>query len=365
MKRLIVRSFFEDIKNFKNMIPYRTKKIEETDAVPLPETYNANKLSTALHPDNQRVSLSSAVAIDNKTKIITLSSCSSVPLAPFRAGQGINIKHGTKTTFFPILSAPEEENYSVIASSDSSDEVTEFLFNADKNTEIDVSGPVGLFYYSHLRDGDSIVLICDNSGAAPVISICKHLIGNANKTVTVLFLDEEENYRTQDLFKTLPADISVSYVKSYEEIYKRISTQICSPAAFFASGKQDFCNKIKSLFNNHEFLRGSIKTFISEPSLKVDVPPEEYRCQVFYRDKSFNFSCLSNETLLSAFERNNVPTQAKCKVGECGYCRCKLLEGKIETVLCGDIDSLLSADEKYNFIHPCRAFPKTDIKVKL
>ena len=365
MGRFIVRSFFEDIKNFKNMIPYRREKIEQAPARALPSTYGVNKLSEVIHPDKQRVTVSSCETIDSKMKIITFSACDNGTLATFRAGQGVNIKIGTETMFFPFLSAPTENKYSIIVHNDFSDGVSKFLSAVQESTELEISGPTGLFYYSSLRDGDSVVIICDASAVAPVISICRYLANSDNKNVKVFLLDEEENPKIRSLFKNMCSDTSVYYVKNEDEVFRKVSSHTDSVAAFFVSGKQEFCRRMESDFDSFEFLKGRIRTYISAPTVNRDVPSKKYYCQVLYRNDTFSFSCFADETLLNAFERNNIPTKAKCKVGECGYCRCKLLEGEVETVLCNGINSVRSADEKYGFIHPCRSFPKTDIKVRL
>ena len=364
MGRLIIRSFSEDIKNFRNMIPYRKKKIEEASATALPRNYGVNELSAKLHPDKQRVRISSVEALDGRTKIITFSSADKTSLAPFRAGQGINIKVGTETEFFPVVSVPDDKDYSIIVSAACDDAVSELLLNADEKTELEISGPTGLFYYSQLRDGNSVVLICDFSGVASAISICRYLSGRADTSVRVIFVGEEENPGVCGLFENLSENICFFREKDTDGIYKRASENMNTPSALFVSGKDAFCGKTAALFDDSDFIRGRIRMYISDPETK-NASAEKYSCQVLYRNESFSFECFANETLLAAFERNNIPTQAKCKVGECGYCRCKLVEGDVESVLCNGIDSMRSADKKYGFIHPCRSFPKTDIKVKL
>ena len=364
MGRLIIRSFFEDIKNFRNMIPYRTKKIEEAEATALPQAYGVNELSAKLHPDKQKVRISSVETLDSRTKIITFSSVDKTLLAPFRAGQGVNIKVGTATAFFSVVSATEEKDYSIIVSADYDDAVSSFLLNADDKTELEISGPIGLFYYSKLRDGDSVALVCDFSGVAAAFSICRYLSGRADTNVSVIFVGEEENPWVCGLFEKLSENISFFREKDTDGIYKRVSEKVNSPSAFFVSGKDVFCGKTMALLGDYDFLRGRIRMHISDPETK-NASVEKYSCQVLYRNESSSFECFANETLLSAFERNNIPTQAKCKVGECGYCRCKLIEGDVESVLCNGIDSMRGADKKYGFIHPCRTFPKSDIKVKL
>lgn len=363
MGRLIIRSFFDDIKNFKKMMLYRRQKIEEAVDKPLLESYGVNELSEALHPYIQKAVITSVATTDNSMKIITLSPFGNADFAQFKAGQGINIKIGSETTFFPILSSPDDKNYSIVVHTDLSDEVSEYLLGADLDTELEVSGPTGLFYYSPLRDGNSIVLVCDIYGVAPVLSICKYLSARV-AFVNVLLLDGEEKSYGAELFSDIK-NINLLVLNSTDEINNKLS-EIAAPSAFFVGGQHSFCEAVKQCAEKSPMLKGRVRLFIADPSAVFqDTSDKRHSCQVIYRDKFFSFDCFENETLLSAFERNSIPTQAKCKVGECGYCRCKLLEGEVETVLCNDIDSRRSADEKYSFIHPCRTFTKTDIKVKL
>lgn len=364
MGRIIVKSFFEDIKNFKNMIPYRIQKINEAENKPLPQTYGVNELSSKLHPKKQKVVISSAFFLDNKTKILILSSRESKSLAYFRAGQGVNIKINSYTTFFPLLSSPDEKDYKIVVFADFEDVVSKYLFSQPENTELEISGPEGLFYYSSLRDKNSLVFICDIFGTPPVISICKSLIKTGDNTeMKVILLNQDENCNVQNLFEA--ENISVDVAKNIYEVYEKTKSNVCAPSSFFVSGKQELCNEATDLFSNFKLIRGRIRLYVANPFQRADLPEYRYNCSVIYRDKTFEFECTGNETLLSAFERSNIPTQAKCKVGECGYCRCKLLDGEVEILNCNDIDSRRSADEKYGFVHPCRAFAKSDLTLVL
>jgi ferredoxin len=67
------------------------------------------------------------------------------------------------------------------------------------------------------------------------------------------------------------------------------------------------------------------------------------------------------ETVLEALERAGLNPPARCRTGECGWCRSRLIEGRIdEEVLSG---GLRQADRKFGYFHPCRAYPLTDLKI--
>ena len=68
------------------------------------------------------------------------------------------------------------------------------------------------------------------------------------------------------------------------------------------------------------------------------------------------------ETVLCAFERAGIEVPARCHTGECGFCRSKLVSGKV--YIPEDEDKRRIADMQFNFIHPCR-YPESDLVVRI
>lgn len=361
MARLIVRSLVEDIKNFINMLPYRYEKIKEGENIPLPATYKTNELADRLHPESQKAVVFSVHTLGSNAKILTLTGKNG-PLSLFRAGQGVNIKKGNHSGFFPILSTPAEDNYKIIVYQDKNDVVSNYLLGLEEGDDIEISGPYGLFCYSYIRDAASVVFICDQYGISPVVSICNSLEKtNRHLSVKMFYL---ENDKISDIRKTFDVSENVSIYSETElsDILTKISEQK-EETSFFISGSNAFCEEIKAVVDKAESSKGKARIYVHNPVEKIGDEGKTYKCEILYRGETFFIECADNETLLSAFERSNIPTQSKCKIGECGYCRCQLLEGDIKTVNCAGIDSVRSADEKYGIIHPCRTFPQSDLVI--
>lgn len=350
MKRIVVKSFKEDLKGFLNIVPNRIKAINESSNEPLPKEYGVNALASELHPSVLNLTVSDIEEIADGVKILTLTSSENNKLPFFRAGQNINVKNAGFSTPFSILSCPGNGAYEIAVFADSKDNVSQYLYSLQAGDKIITSGPEGLFYYISLRDKNSVTAFCDNQGAPALISMAKSISSNIdNYDLNIIYFDENGNFIFRSIFKELP--VSVEYVSEFPETKTDADK-------FFVSGTNGFCDLALQKLPN-------ARINVVNPSQYSGEATKEYQCTVICRDEKFVFTCKNNETLLSAFERNSVPSAAKCKIGECGYCRCKLIEGNVETISVHSVDSLRQADKKYNFIHPCRAFAKSDVTLAL
>lgn len=347
MKRIVVKSLKEDLNGFLNLVPNRIKAINEAENKPLPKEYGVNKLASELHPSEIRLVVSDVTVIADGIRVISFKG---EKLPVFRAGQNINIKYAGFSTPFSLLSSPAEKQYKIAVFSENKDNVSQHLFNAEKGDEIISSGPEGLFYYIGLRDKNSVTAFCDNQGAPALISMAKSIADKIESyNLKIVYFDKNNNFIFSSFFKEL--SVTVEYVSDYDGIKN-------NNGRIFISGTNDFCSIIMK-----DFPLARIN--VANPPQIIGEETKEYLCTVIYRDHKFVFSCKDNETILSAFERNSVPSAAKCKVGECGYCRCKLIEGNVETINIQSVDSLRQADKKYNFIHPCRSFARSNLTLAL
>ena len=71
----------------------------------------------------------------------------------------------------------------------------------------------------------------------------------------------------------------------------------------------------------------------------------------------------SRETLLSAMERAGIHAPSRCRSGECGWCRSLLVSGEVH--IPEQNDGRRMADRKTGRIHPCCAFPLSDIVIEI
>jgi NAD(P)H-flavin reductase/ferredoxin len=69
-----------------------------------------------------------------------------------------------------------------------------------------------------------------------------------------------------------------------------------------------------------------------------------------------------NETILSSGLNNGLALPHSCRVGSCGTCRCRLVEGKVHALT--DPTYILSAEElRDGYILTCQSQPRSDLKL--
>ncbi|MCK7512339.1 MAG: 2Fe-2S iron-sulfur cluster binding domain-containing protein [Desulfobacterales bacterium] len=71
-------------------------------------------------------------------------------------------------------------------------------------------------------------------------------------------------------------------------------------------------------------------------------------------------SASASEPLMISLERAGMVIPALCRSGECSLCRTKLLSGKVYQP--NDV-KLRKSDRTFGYIHPCVAYPTTDIEI--
>ena len=73
---------------------------------------------------------------------------------------------------------------------------------------------------------------------------------------------------------------------------------------------------------------------------------------------------LPKETLLQAALRQGIDFPNSCRVGGCGSCKCKLVDGEVKELT--ETGYLLSAEEiDQGTILACQSIPKTNVQVEV
>jgi Na+-transporting NADH:ubiquinone oxidoreductase subunit NqrF len=73
-------------------------------------------------------------------------------------------------------------------------------------------------------------------------------------------------------------------------------------------------------------------------------------------------SAPASEPLMISLERAGLAIPALCRSGECSLCRTKLLSGRVYQP---NGVKLRKSDRAFGYIHPCMAYPITDIEILL
>ena len=131
----------------------------------------------------------------------------------------------------------------------------------------------------------------------------------------------------------------------------------------------------------YKFLKPEIEKLGLPPRLYrrklIDVTKTPWECEGYPQEvKGKEFSILvkqgpqewtipasADEPVLVAIERAGIKAPSRCRAGECGWCRSRLLEG---TVFVPQENEMRRwADIHYGYIHPCCSFPTSDLTLEI
>lgn len=349
-----------------------------------------------IHPEKVRVRVSKIIEETPSTKTFRLIPLEGY-LPPFRAGQYVSLSleiNGTKTARpYSISSPPTRTSYIDITVRSMPDGfVSKHLCEKVKaGDEFDISGPAGSFYYEPLIDSGSLVFLAGGSGITPFMSVIRELCEKnpgldvhllyGNRTPDDIIFEEElaEIACQEDWFK-MHMVISEP-PKDYAGHCGFLDSTTISSTVGDISGKTFYvCGPLAM----HHMCASELQK-MGVPSRRVRIelagPPgditqvEGYPAEVS-PENSFNVSVVltgkeespltfkvsPTEPLLNSLERNSVGVKNLCRSGECGFCRTKLISGK---VFVPPWVTLRASDLMMSYIHPCMSYPLSDLELIL
>ena len=378
-----------DMLHFKKMVPNRAKKLAEGSAEPVTAVYQVNRLAEQMHPKEQHVKISEVIEHGGIAKTYILSG---EKLAPFRAGQYVSVKlnigSSALTRPYSISSSPKwagEGKYAITVKQVADGFAADWILdNWKEGTEVTVSGPEGTFCYEPLRDAEKVVGIAGGSGITPFLSMayairdgiedfdltiiygsCKEedilfrkeldeITEKCDKVKVVHVLSEEEKACFEHGF--ISADIIKKYCGADCSIF------ICGPAAMY-----NFVGKeLKKLSMESKFIRSEMLAAPSTPAkiegYKGDISAK-YTLTVKRFGETLTVPMKACETVLTALERAGIETPSRCRSGECGWCRSRLESGEVFNP--PNLDARRISDIEAGYIHPCCAYPLSDISIEV
>ena len=75
-------------------------------------------------------------------------------------------------------------------------------------------------------------------------------------------------------------------------------------------------------------------------------------------------SASADEPVLVALERSGISAPSRCRSGECGWCRSKLISGEVYVPEEND-DGRRWSDKENGYIHPCASFALSDLVLEV
>ena len=315
-------SLEKDLNAFKDITAKRLARFASASDTAVEAESGVNILAAELHPDRQELTVNGIFEQTDGSYTVFLSG----KTAFFRPGQYVNVLCGDNLYPLFLSGSPEEALNGRYELTVPSDDPSFSFFSGLENGDTVVCGaPSGYFYHQPLRDGKTCAVIADYAGKGAALSM-RH-----NGSTRVFICENENDFPSPD-------DIEADTV--------------------FICGKRDFCKKAQVLYSAFH-----VRVLYTDiPSLKTE--RVKFTCTVSAGDDNFSFDCFSDEPLIFALERNGVRTYNKCRTGDCSFCRARLVSGNVNHIFDGDNDSRRRADIRFGYIHPCRAFPESDIVLK-
>ena len=385
---------------FLGEVKTRVKAIQAApDTIPQ-SVYNANILAKSLHPAVQHVKIAK-VEDHGGAKSFTLvpdKARGTEKMAYFRASQyvsvSLNIDGAPVNKPYTIRSNPKD----ALGSGDTSYTLTikltdpayasaHILSTWKEGDQVDISGPLGDFYYQNLRDAKQVVAIAGGSGITPFYSMAAAIAdGIEDFDLTILYGSRTaDSILLKDEIEAVAARskgrVKVIHVLSHEEkegfehgfitaeLIRKYAPQgdysvfMCGPKAMYTFEE----GEMKKLGLPKRRYRMEMSGDYLGAAQNADFPGSKkgkvFTLTVDIRGEKQTIPCKAEESLLWAMEQAGIKAPSHCRSGECGWCHSRLVSGDV--YIPEDADGRRMADKKFGWIHPCCSFPLSDIELAI
>ncbi|MCQ2479630.1 MAG: FAD-binding oxidoreductase [Clostridia bacterium] len=392
-KIIPITSKGKDFVNTVKMIPDRlvdVKKSSKEQAMN-PELFNVNRVAAALHPKEQKLVIRKIVEHSADVKSYYLTWTGGQSLAYFRAGQylsfPVKIGDSVVTRAYSLASSPAKalvgEYHIMIKRVPDGFASGYILDNWKVGDKITAYAPEGCFTYEPLRDAPTVIGVAGGSGITPFLSMARAIDdGSEDFNLTLLygaktkdelvFKDEldaiaERNEKVKVVYVLSEGKsrgfergfIGADLIKKYAPEDGKYSIFACGPEGMYKFLGQE----IPKLGLERKFVRMEMFGVSKSAVLSDAIKEGEFKMTVVYRGDKTEYVCNGKETILTALERAAVKVAVRCRSGECGFCRSKLVSGTV--YIPESIDRRRMADAQFGYIHPCCTYPTSDIEIKI
>ncbi len=376
----------------------RVAAIEAAPATIPQSIYNANILAKKLHPASQYCRIAKVVD-HGDAKSFTLvpdAEKGTTEMAYFRASQyvsvSLNINGAPVNKPYTIRSNPKDAlgadntSYTLTVKRTNPAYASAWILeNWKEGDSVEISGPLGDFYYMSMKDAKTVVALAGGSGITPFYSMAAAVAdGIEDFNMIILYGSRtSDGILLKDEIEAVAARsngrVKVVHVLSHEEkegyehgflnaeLIKKYAPEgdytvlMCGPKAMY-----DFCiGECVKLGLPKRRYRAEMSGDYMNVEKNADFPAEtrgkEYKLIVDIRGNKQTVTCKGGETLLWAMEKAGIKAPSHCRSGECGWCHSKLVSGDVYVP--EDADGRRLADKKFGWIHPCVSYPVSDIEL--
>lgn len=387
---VVMRGRTRDMISFVKHLSIRKKIFRKASKERMDVPY-INILAKELHPGLQRVEISAIEVRAPGVKSFRLKRIDGSKVAPFQAGQYIVVEEevdGIKVSRpFSISCSPEDSLLGDFYEITIKEEKNGFLSKKalslwQLGLKFVISEPMGFFYYESLRDQKNLLCFAGGSGVTPFRSMIPSLLSDQNIESIALFYGFSNN--AEFLFK----DDFIALTKAYPDRFKLIpvlseiskewdgETGFITPelisryapkakeASWFICGPRPMKEAITKIFENWDLRWKNIRfeNFTPE-SLRKGEAPRKVKITVHCEGVVTVIEGSTGETVVSSLDSAGLNPPVYCRSGDCGWCRSRLISGRIEVPK--DVTGVRKADIDFGWFHPCSSFPLGDLEIRV
>lgn len=381
-----------DMLKFKNMAKVREQAIQAAPANEISGDFSVNKLAKALHPDFLDLKIAEIVEHkDAKTFVFESAGQHAIPY--FRAGQYLSLKLPIEGSYvtrpYSISSGPsltKEGKIAITVKANAGGFAADWMLaNFKVGDTVISSAPEGNFFYENLRDSKEVIALAGGSGITPFLSMA-HAVkdGDEDFSLTILFGSKTEadilfKDELDELAKACDK-IKVVHVLSGEEkegyehgfitaeIIKKYAGEdptifICGPEAMYRFVKGETAKLGLPRRRVRAEMLGVTHKVWEQEGFPASAKDAKVKLTVKVGENTYEVEAASAETMLVAIERAGIKAPSRCRSGECGWCRAKLVSGEI--FVPAENEFRRFSDKEFGYVHPCCTFPLTDAVIEV
>lgn len=386
------------VDSFLSIVDERQAHIDAAPAAELKVSDPVRDKAAYLHPQIQQLKVMSIREYkDARSYVLEPDNAKgSYKIAPFSAGQYLSLflKIGSSllTRPYSISSGPLESlrsnAYTITVKRTRGGFASDYILdNWKTGTEVAASAPEGTFSYEMVRDARCVIAIAGGSGITPFRSMASAiadgfddynliiLYGNRTREDILFKEDFDDLQQRTDKVKVVHV-LSEEASEGFEHGF--ISSGLISryipsgqPCSFFICGPEAMYRYIRDELKDfklpRKYIRFEMSPFSGKPDSHPAYPLSSSECChsliVRQAGNEVRLSARGDEPVLIALERAGLRAPSRCRSGECGFCRSKLVSG--EVFIPEEKDGRRLADMKFGYIHPCCTFALSDLVIEI
>ncbi|MBQ9328274.1 MAG: 2Fe-2S iron-sulfur cluster binding domain-containing protein [Solobacterium sp.] len=382
-----------DMLKFANLDKDRDKVINAAPAKEITANFPINNFAKSQHPDYQKFVIDEIIDHTSAgAKTFVLKRADGKTASYFRAGQYISLKlpigDSVVSRPYSISSSPKwafEGKVAVTVKTNPGGFAADWMLtNFKVGDEVIGSEGLGNFCYESYRDANHVIALAGGSGITPFLSMAYAIRdGIEDFKLTILFGSRNEEAilfkKEFDEICAVTDKVKVVHVLSNEEkegyehgfitaelIQKYAGNEpysifICGPEAMYRFVQKEVVKlQLDKKYVRQEFL-GATKTVWEQPGYPKEAKDKVFKLTVKQGDKEIVCDCNANEPILVAVERAGIKAPSRCRAGECGWCRSRVISG--EVFVPEETDGRRWADKQSSEIHPCASFALSDLTI--